>query len=253
MDDNDASDLLLIAADGTIIYHYRIIVTNYPIHLLGTDEIGRDVFSRVVWALQIDLIVSIWIVLATISLGAIFGALAGFFGGKMDMVIMRITDVFFAFPGIILAIAIASVLGRDLFNLSIALIAVGWVGYARLMRGQILAEKSKPYTEAAKALGYTDTRILFRHILPNAWYPLLIAATLDFGGVILALAGLSFIGFGAGPGEAELGRMIADGRAFFLAEPWIAFFPGLAIFFIVLGWNLVGDGLRDILDPQLRR
>lgn len=253
LDGDDIEDLIHITRDGKITYFYRTTKENFPIHVFGTDELGKDVFSRVIWALQIDLITSIWIVFVAICIGTVLGSLSGYFGGKVDTTIMRSTDVFFAFPGILLALAVASVLGRDLFNLSLALIIVWWPQYTRLIRGQILLEKEKAYVEAARALGYSDVRILFRHILPNSWYPILVQATLDLGAVILNLAGLSFIGFGVPSGEAELGRMIADGRKVFLSEPWIAFFPGLIIFLIVLGWNLVGDGLRDILDPQLRR
>ncbi|MFW9930348.1 MAG: ABC transporter permease [Candidatus Thorarchaeota archaeon] len=251
---NDTSeDMIAGSTNGTLTFYYRTLTKDFPIHLFGTDDLGRDIFSRCLIALQIDLIYSIWIIFVAMIIGCIFGALAGYFGGFVDSIIMRFTDVMFSFPGIILAIAIAAVLGRDFFNLSLALIVVWWTGYTRLIRGQILLEKEKAYVEAATALGYSNTRILFRHILPNAWYPLLVNVTLDLGGIILSFAGLSFIGFGAGPGEAELGRMIADGRQFFLASPWLTFFPGLFIFIIVMGWNLVGDGLRDILDPQLRR
>ncbi|MFW9928130.1 MAG: ABC transporter permease subunit [Candidatus Thorarchaeota archaeon] len=251
---NDTSeDMIAGTTNGTLTFFYRTLTKDFPMHFFGTDDLGRDIFSRCLIALQIDLIYSIWIVFVAMIIGCVLGALAGYFGGIIDTIIMRFTDIMFSFPGIILAIAIASVLGRDFFNLSLALIAVWWTGYTRLVRGQILVEKERPYVEAATALGYSNTRILFRHILPNAWYPLLVNVTLDLGAVILSFAGLSFIGFGAGPGEAELGRMISDGRQFFLASPWLTFFPGLFIFIIVMGWNLVGDGLRDILDPQLRR
>ena len=166
---------------------------------------------------------------------------------------MRITDIFLAFPALILAMTIAAALGRNLTNLTIALIIVWWPAYARLIRGQVLSEREKLYVEAARAVGAPTRRIIFRHVLPNSIYPLLVNATLDLGGVILTAAGLSFIGFGAGAGIAEWGRMIADGRNYLFQSPWMATFPGLAILPSALAMNLVGDGLRDVLDPRLRR
>jgi len=222
-------------------------------HLFGTDVSGGDVFSRIVWATRIDLAIALVVVLSAATVGSAMGAFSGFKGGKIDEVLMRVTDIFLAFPGLILAMAIAAALGRNLGNLTIALIAVWWPPYARLIRGQVLSEREKLYVEAARAVGASTTRTIFRHILPNSIYPLLVNATLDLGGVILTAAGLSFIGFGAGAGVAEWGLMIADGRNYLFESPWMATFPGLAILLSSLSLNLVGDGLRDVLDPRLRR
>jgi peptide/nickel transport system permease protein len=222
-------------------------------HLFGTDVSGGDVFSRVIWATRIDLTIALVVVLSAAAVGSALGAFSGFKGGKTDEVLMRVTDIFLAFPGLILAMAIAAALGRNLGNLTIALIAVWWPPYARLIRGQVLTEREKLYVEAARAVGAGTTRTVFRHILPNSIYPLLVNATLDLGGVILTAAGLSFIGFGAGAGVAEWGLMIADGRNYLFESPWMATFPGLAILLSSLSLNLVGDGLRDVLDPRLRR
>lgn len=238
---------------GDVVFSFQFLEQDGRIHYFGTDQQGGDIYSRCIWALQTDLILAIWVVAIAVVIGTIIGAIAGYFGGWIDQLIMRITDVFFAFPGLILAMAIAAALGRSMFNLSIALIAVWWAGYARIARGQVISEKSRLYVEAAKAVGLGNSRIIFRHVLPNSIYPLLVAATLDLGGVVLTAAGLSFIGFGANPGDAELGRMIADGRDYFIKTPWLVFFPGFFIFLIVLAFNLIGDGIRDVMDPKLRR
>lgn len=253
LNDDEYKDILYVDSEGTFYEVIQEFKTDNRLHLFGIDFYGGDVFSRCIWALQTDLVMAIWIVGAAVLIGGALGSIAGYFGGIIDTFTMRITDVFYAFPSLILAMAIASVLGRSMFNLGIALIVVWWTGYTRLIRAQVLLEREKAYVEAARAQGFNNMRILIRHILPNSWYPVLVNATLDLGTVILSLAGLSFIGFGAPLGSAELGRMIADGRLHFLEHPWITFFPGIFIFITVLGWNLVGDGLRDILDPQLRR
>jgi peptide/nickel transport system permease protein len=219
----------------------------------GTDATGGDVFSRIIWAARLDLIIAFTVVASAILIGSVLGATSGFFGGAFDEALMRITDVFLAFPALILAMAVAAALGRNLTNLTIALIVVWWPTYARLVRGQVLAEKEKLYVDAARAVGAGPARIIFRHILPNSIFPVIVQATLDLGGVILTAAGLSFIGFGAGAGVAEWGLMISDGRGYFFQSPWISTFPGLAIVLSSLGLNLIGDGLRDVLDPRLRR
>lgn len=222
-------------------------------HIFGTDESGGDIFSRIIWAAQLDLAIAVTVVVTAMAMGSAMGAVSGYLGGKIDEVMMRITDIFLAFPALILAMTIAAALGRNLTNLTIALIIVWWPAYARLIRGQVLSEREKLYVEAARAVGAPARRIIFRHVLPNSIYPLLVNATLDLGGVILTAAGLSFIGFGAGAGIAEWGRMIADGRNYLFQSPWMATFPGLAILLSALAMNLVGDGLRDVLDPRLRR
>lgn len=221
-------------------------------HPLGTDENGGDVLSRIIWGARVDLGISLLVVGSAAILGSIIGTAAGFVGGKLDEALMRVTDVFLAFPGLILAMAIAAALGRNLTNLALALIIVWWPGYARLVRGVVLSEREKPYVEAAKAVGAGNLRIIFKHLLPNSIYPLLVNATLDLGLVILTAAGLSFIGFGAEAGVAEWGVMIADGRNYLVQAPWVVAFPGLAILLCSLALNLIGDGLRDVLDPRLR-
>ena len=219
----------------------------------GTDTTGGDIYSRIIWASRLDLTIALTVVASAILIGSVLGAVSGFMGRAFDEALMRVTDVFLAFPALILAMAVAAALGRNLTNLTIALMVVWWPTYARLIRGQVLAEKERLYVDAARAVGARPTRIIFRHILPNSIFPVIVQATLDLGGVILTAAGLSFIGFGAGAGVAEWGLMIADGRSYLFQSPWIATFPGLAILLSSLGLNLIGDGMRDVLDPRLRR
>ncbi|MFX1482321.1 MAG: ABC transporter permease [Promethearchaeota archaeon] len=222
-------------------------------HPWGTDQNGGDVYSMVIWATQIDLKIAVSVVAVALVFGALIGAAAGYFGGAVDEVVMRITDVFFAFPGLILAMAIVAALGeRNLDNISIALMVVWWPTYARLVRGQVLIEREKLYVEAARSVGASDMRILLSHILPNTIQPVIVQATLDMGGVLLTAAGLSFIGFGAEAGTAEWGWMISQGQNHFF-DYWVTFYPGMAILLCALAFNLVGDGVRDILDPKLRR
>ena len=221
-------------------------------HLFGTDDQGADVFSRVLYGYRLDLAISVSVVVFAATIGTILGSVAGFVR-RLDEVLMRITDVFLAVPSLILAMAFGAVLGRTPTNLVIALAITWWPVYARLVRGQVLVEKQKLYVEAARASGGRAVRILFRHILPNSIYPILVNASIDLGAVILTTASLSFLGFGVQPGTAELGRMVADGRSYVFTYPWIVAFPGLAILIASLGMNLVGDGLRDVLDPRQRR
>jgi peptide/nickel transport system permease protein len=221
--------------------------------LLGTDDMGGDVFSRILYGLRLDLWTALIIVASGAIIGILVGALSGFIGGKTDEVLMRITDIFLAFPGLILAMAIAALLGRNWGNLILALIIVWWPGYARLIRGQVLVEKEKLYVEAARSVGAGRMRVAFRHVLPNSIYPLLVMLSLDVGSVMLTAAALSFIGFGAPAGTAELGLMVADGRPYLFTSPWIAMSPGIVMLITAVGFNLIGDGLRDVLDPRLRR
>jgi peptide/nickel transport system permease protein len=226
----------------------------YPVHVWGADENGGDIYSRIIWASQVDLRISITIVLVAIISGSLIGAVAGYFGGKFDEMVMRITDIFFAFPGLILAMAIVMALGqRSLDNIALALMVTWWPVYARLVRGQVLSEREKLYVEAARSIGASDSRILLSHILPNTIQPLIVQGTLDTGGVLLTAAGLAFIGFGPPTGTAEWGLMISTGQQLLLAAPWMSMYPGLAILITALAFNLVGDGIRDILDPKLRR
>lgn len=222
-------------------------------HLFGTDEYGRDLFSRVLYGARVSLIAAISVMAIAIPVGILLGLVAGYYGGAVDEVIMRITDIFLSFPGLILAIALSATLGPGLTSAVIALSAVWWPPYVRVVRAQVLVVKEMPFVEAAKAIGVKTRKILFRHILPNVVTPILVLITFDFGSVILATSALSFIGLGAQPPTPEWGRLVADGRRWFPSKWWYSFFPGLAILVTVLGFNLLGDGLRDILDPRYRR
>ncbi|MGD9397350.1 MAG: ABC transporter permease [Candidatus Thorarchaeota archaeon] len=226
----------------------------YPVHIWGTDNYGGDIYSRIIWGAQEDLRIALSVVMVALSIGAIIGAASGYFGGKLDELVMRITDIFFAFPGLVLAMAIVMAIGvRSLGTISIALMITWWPTYARLVRGQVLSEREKLYIEAARSSGASDTRILFGHILPNTIQPVIVQATMDIGSVLLVAAGLAFIGFGPPVGTAEWGMMIARGQNYILSSPWMTLYPGLAILVTALAFNLVGDGIRDILDPKLRR
>jgi len=223
--------------------------------LFGTDEIGRDYFSRVILAAPYDLEIAILVVGTALLVGVVLGVVAGYFGGWIDELIMRITDIFLSIPGLILALAFTAALGPGLDNVMTALIIVWWPPYTRLIRGQALAVRENLYVEAARAVGVPSRRIVFRHILPNTFAPVLVNATLDMGSVILVASALSFLGLGVRPPAPEWGAMVSDGRNYIIAQGWwwLSTFPGLAILFASLGFNLAGDGLRDILDPRLRR
>jgi len=220
---------------------------------LGTDSYGRDLLKMIILAIPVDLYFATIITITAAALGTFIGAVAGYAGGIVDEIVLRITDVFFAFPALVLALVFASILGRSLETLALAIVLVWWPPYTRLMRGQVLSEKEKPYVEALKALGASNLRILFRHIIPNAIFPILVQATMDFGGVILTFSALMFLGFSPSPAIPELGNLAADGYGHIFDAPWVILFPGLTMLIISLAFNLVGDGLRDVLDPRLRR
>ncbi len=219
-------------------------------HLFGTDALGRDIFSRVLFGARTSLFIAVAVLGVSLCLGVPIGLVAGYFGGRVDHVIMRLSDIFLAFPPLLLPIAITAALGAGLLNAMLAL-AVSWFPwYARIVRASVLAVRNEPYLQAARAIGVGHGSIMLRHALPNAWTPTLVQASMDFGYAILATASLSFIGIGARPPAIEWGLMVALSRSKFLDYWWTAACPGLAIFVTVLAVNLIGDGLRDILDPR---
>jgi peptide/nickel transport system permease protein len=220
-------------------------------HLFGTDEAGRDNFSRVLYGARITIPVAFTVIVLASLFGAAIGAVAGYVGGRIDEILMRIVDVVLAFPPIVLAMAITASLGAGLRNAMFAILLVSWPEFSRLMRGQVLAIRENDYVIAARALGAPGTRVVLSHILPNAFPPIVVKGTLDIGNAIVLTAALSFIGLGAVPPAPEWGAMIAAGQSKF-EYWWAATFPGLAILSVVLGFNFLGDGLQDWLNPRLR-
>lgn len=222
-------------------------------HWMGTDKLGRDIFSRMLYGARISLLSGLGVVAMSALIGTLVGLVAGYVGGWLDEGLMRITDIFFAFPSLILAMAIAGALGPSLQNALIAVSVVTWPVYARLVRGQVLVLRNREFVQAARSIGAGHGLILRRHLFPNTLSPLLVQASFDMGTTILAVAGLSFIGFGAQPPTPEWGVMISEGRNYITTHWWLTLFPAMAMLFAVAGFNLVGDGLRDVLDPRLRR
>lgn len=224
-----------------------------PEHIFGTDRLGRDMLSRVIVGARPALIVPIGVVAFAVLLGAPLGAIAGYKGGWIDEAIMRVTDLFLAFPSLLLAMAIVLALGRGLGSAAVALVISWWPWYTRLVRGVTLSLRQRYFVEAARAIGVSDGVIILRHILPNTISPILVQATVDMGTVILAMGGLAFLGIGTQPPNPDWGLMVSEGRDFILNQWWIATFPGIAIFIVVLAFNLLGDTLRDIFDPRQYR
>jgi peptide/nickel transport system permease protein len=222
-------------------------------HWFGTDELGRDIFSRIIYGARISMLVGTSVVIASLALGLIIGSVAGYYGGVIDRFVnVVVMNAFLSFPGILLAIAFVAFRGPGIFNLVLALSLGGWVGYARLVRGQVLAAREREFVEAARALGASDLRIVVRHILPNIIQPVVVQAAIGMAGAILAEATMSFLGLGVPPPTASWGAMLNDGRAHLFDAPHLVLFPALAVMLAVLSFNFIGDALRDYLDPRSR-
>ena len=242
----------LVAPADPLAQAYGILSPPSRANLLGTDQLGRDVLSRVVYGARITLPLSVLLVLFAMVIGSLVGAVAGFFGGWVDAALMRLADLVFAFPGIILALAIAAALGQQLRNAVIAVVLVSWPAYARLVRSLVLSARSAQYVVSSRLLGASALRTLAVDIRPNSAGPVFVIAALDVGNAVLLLSGLSFLGLGAQPPTAEWGAMVADGAQNF-SDWWVGVFPGLAILTVVLAFNFIGDTLRDLLDPRTAR
>ena len=222
-------------------------------HWFGTDELGRDILSRVIYGARISMLVGISVVAGSLFLGLIFGSIAGYYGGNIDRFFnIVVMNAFLSFPGILLAIAFVAFLGPGIFNLILALCIGGWVGYARLVRAQVLSAREKEYVEAARALGASDWRVLTRHILPNIIQPVIVQAAIGMAGAVLAEATMSFLGLGVPPPTASWGSMLNDGRSHLFDSPHLVLIPAAAVMLAVLSFNFIGDALRDLLDPRSR-
>ncbi len=223
-----------------------------PTHLFGTDEFGRDIFSRVLYGAAVSYRVAFVAVFISATLGVLLGAVAGYAGGWLDELVMRFMDVLFAFPAVLLAITVMAILGRGVTNAMIAIAIVYIPIFARVTRGAVISVKGRDFVSAARALGQNSGAIVFKHVLPNALGPVIVQTSLSLAFAILAEAALSYFGLGTQPPDASWGRMLSEGRAYFAQAPWMGIFPGLAIMLSVMGFNFVGDGLRDLLDPRLK-
>ncbi len=240
--------------DGTGAVHVtERLKAPHATHWFGTDELGRDIFTRVILGTGIALQVGVLVLIVAMSIGIPLGAMAGYFGGFTDDLIMRVTDIFLTIPGLILAFGFAAALGPGLTNAMLAVSLVWWPGFCRLTRGQVLKIREEDYVTTARSLGASHWRVLFIHIIPNSVSPLIVKASLDIGFVILTAAALGFLGIGAQPPVPDWGAMVSYGRKYLPVWWWYAVFPGMAIFITVFGFNLLGDGLRDLLDPRTRR
>jgi peptide/nickel transport system permease protein len=235
---------------GTATNPFAVLRPPSAAHLLGTDQVGRDLLSRVIYGTRVSPLIAAYVLAIAAAVGIPLGIAAGYFGGWLDEVIMRITDVFLAFPPLLLALALAAVLPASLTSVTIAIAATWWPWYARLIRGQAASVAGRPFIESCRALGIPRWRILARHVLPNSITPLIVQISLDVGGVILVASALSFLGLGAQDPTPEWGLMVAQGQPYFPTAWWLVTFPGLAILITAFGFNLLGDGLRDLLDPR---
>jgi ABC-type dipeptide/oligopeptide/nickel transport system permease subunit len=239
--------------DPTAVDSRAILAPPSAEHWLGTDNLGRDIFSRLVYGARWSLGAAASAAAAIVLVGITVGVVAGYVGGLVDDLLMRVVDVLLAFPSLVLALAIVGTLGPSLQNVMIGMVAIWWVDYARVMRGLTLGVRDREYVTAAQCAGASSPRVVLRHVLPNVIPSVLVLATLELGGLILAISGLSFLGLGAQPPTPEWGTMLNDGRPFFQRAPQLMIYPGLAITLVVVGCNLLGDGLRDVLDPRLKR
>jgi len=222
-------------------------------HVLGTDNLGRDILSRIIYGARVSLLVAFAVVLISGAVGILLGAVSGYFGGKVDFAIQKLVEVVWAFPALLLAITILAFLGQGLFNLILALVSQRWIQYCRVVRGQTLSLRDRDFVAATRALGAGSPRVIRRHILPNLLQISLVIGTFSMASAIISEASLSFLGLGVPPGIPSWGTMLADSRSYISTAWWLALFPGLAIFLTVLGINLLGDGVRDLLDPRLKR
>ncbi len=235
---------------GTATHPLDVLRGPSATHWFGTDQVGRDILSRVVYGTRVSPVIAVIVLAIACAIGVPLGLAAGFLGGWVDELIMRVTDVFLAFPPLLLALALAAVLPASLTSLTIAIAAVWWPWYVRLLRGQAASVAGRPYVETCRALGISRMRIIFRHVLPNSITPLLVQVSLDVGGVILTASALSFLGLGAQDPTPDWGLMVAEGQSYFTPDWWLVTFPGLAILVTAFAFNLLGDGLRDVLDPK---
>jgi peptide/nickel transport system permease protein len=235
---------------GAATHPFAVLAPPSAQHWLGTDQVGRDVLSRVLYGARVSPLIALFVLLIAGAVGIPLGIAAGYFGGWLDDVIMRITDIFLAFPALLLALALAAVLPASLTSVTLAIAATWWPWYTRLIRGQAASVAGRPFVENCRALGISRRRIIFRHILPNAVTPLIVQVSLDVGGVILTASALSFLGLGAQDPTPDWGLMVAEGQSYFTTDWWVVTFPGLAILITAFAFNLLGDGLRDLLDPR---
>ena len=235
---------------GSAVHPLQTLEPPSGAHWFGTDQVGRDVFSRVVFGARISPVIAVFVLAISCLIGIPLGIAAGYFGGAVDEVIMRVTDVFLAFPALLLALAFAAVMKPSITNTIIAISVTWWPWYTRIVRGQAASVAARPFVESAHALGIPHRRILLRHVLPNSITPVIVQVSLDVGGVILTASALSFLGLGAQDPTPDWGLMVAQGQAYFTTQWWLVTFPGAAIFLTAVAFNLLGDGLRDVLDPR---